>query len=296
MAGCVRVRAGGAAVLTPHPTSRAFGKVCLTAGLIALVAIAGVLAVRHLTTNPEAPLLPTDAAPPAAPPRPPPEIAEPTAFDRARRQMVDAQLRGRDITDSRVLEAMGSVPRHLFVSEGSRNAAYDDHPLPIGHEQTISQPYIVALMTQLAQPKPGHRALDVGTGSGYQAAVLSRLCKEVYGIEIVPPLAETARTRLAELGYTNVTVRAGDGYRGWPEHAPFDVIIVAAAPDHVPQALVDQLAPGGRLVIPVGGYTQHLTVIERRADGSIRRSIAVGVLFVPMTGEALKRRPPDGEP
>jgi protein-L-isoaspartate(D-aspartate) O-methyltransferase len=190
---------------------------------------------------------------------------------------------------------MGSVPRHLFVSEGSRNEAYDDHPLPIGHEQTISQPYIVALMTQLAQPKPGHRALDVGTGSGYQAAVLSLLCKEVYGIEIVPPLAEAARTRLAELGYANVTVRSGDGYRGWPEHAPFDVIIVAAAPDHVPQALVDQLAPGGRLVIPVGGYTQHLTVIERQADGSIRRSGAVGVLFVPMTGEALKRGSPDGE-
>jgi protein-L-isoaspartate(D-aspartate) O-methyltransferase len=207
--------------------------------------------------------------------------------------MVDSQLRGRDITDPRVLEAMGSVPRHLFVSEGYRDEAYDDHPLPIGHEQTISQPYIVALMTQLAQPKPGHRALEVGTGSGYQAAVLSLLCKEVYGIEIVPALAESARDRLAELGYANVTVRSGDGYRGWPEHAPFDVIIVAAAPDHVPQPLIDQLAPGGHLVIPVGGYAQRLTVIERQADGSIRRSSAGGVLFVPMTGEALKRGPPD---
>jgi protein-L-isoaspartate(D-aspartate) O-methyltransferase len=143
-------------------------------------------------------------------------------------------------------------------------------------------------MTQLAAPMPQHRALDIGTGSGYQAAVLSLLCKEVYGIEIVPPLAEAAQKRLADLGYKNVTVRCGDGYRGWPEHAPFDVIIVAAAPDHVPQPLVEQLAPGGRLVLPVGGYPQQLTVIEKQADGSIRRKLAAPVMFVPMTGEAQK--------
>ncbi len=236
-------------------------------------------------------------APPAAAgtlvgaePQPPAkaEAARPSAFDRERRRMVDAQLCTRDISDRRVLEAMGKVPRHEFVPRDLQGLAYDDRPQPIGHGQTISQPYIVALMTQLAAPKPQHRALDIGTGSGYQAAVLSLLCKEVYGIEIVPPLADAARKRLAELGYKNVTVRCGDGYRGWPEHAPFDVIIVAASPDHVPQPLVEQLAPGGRLVLPVGGYPQQLTVIEKQADGSIRRTLAAPVMFVPMTGEAQK--------
>ena len=240
----------------------------------------------HFRPSPWEPPPQSDAAEVAA------REGPPSPLDTARRQMVDGQLRGRDITDPRVLEAMGKVPRHRFVSEAQWGDAYDDHPLPIGHEQTISQPYIVALMTQLAAPKPEHRALDVGTGSGYQAAVLSLLCKEVYGIEIVRPLAEAAQKRLASLGYKNVTVRAGDGYRGWPEHAPFDVVLVAAAPDHVPQALIDQLAPGGKLVIPVGGYPQRLTVIEKRADGSIRRSTAGPVLFVPMTGEALKPRQP----
>jgi len=216
------------------------------------------------------------------------EAARPSPLDQARRRMVESQFRARDISDRRVLEAMGKVPRHEFVPKRFQDEAYDDHPLPIGHGQTISQPYIVALMTQLAAPKPQHRALDIGTGSGYQAAVLSLLCKEVYGIEIVPPLAEAAQKRLADLGYKNVTVRCGDGYRGWPEHAPFDVIIVAASPDHVPQPLVDQLARGGRLVLPVGGYPQQLTVIEKQADGSIRRTLAAPVMFVPMTGEAQK--------
>ena len=164
----------------------------------------------------------------------------------ARRQMVEQQLATRDISDNRVLEAMLKVPRHLFVPENSRPRAHFDGPLPIGHGQTISQPYIVALMTQLAQPTRSSIALDVGTGSGYQAAVLSVLCQKVYSIEIVEPLAESARRRLAELGYQNVTVRHGDGYRGWLEQAPFDLIIVAAAPEKVPQPLIEQLRPGGR--------------------------------------------------
>jgi protein-L-isoaspartate(D-aspartate) O-methyltransferase len=214
---------------------------------------------------------------------------EPECFRLARRRMVEMQMRHRDITDQRVLQVMGKVPRQCFVPENERDAAYDDRPLPIGYGQTISQPYIVALMTQLARPKPGDRALDIGTGSGYQAAVLAELCKEVYSIEILKPLAEEARKRLADLGYKNVSVRCGDGYRGWPEHAPFDVIIVAAAPDHVPRPLVEQLAPGGRLVIPVGRFFQRLVVIEKQKDGSIRRQTTDEVMFVPMTGEAEKK-------
>ncbi len=207
-----------------------------------------------------------------------------------RRQMVRQQLQGRDITDRRVLEVMERVRRHRFVPESWQDSAYEDHPLPIGHGQTISQPYIVALMTQLAQPQPKSRALDVGTGSGYQAAVLAELCQAVYSIEIVEPLAKEARQRLAELGYKNVQVRGGDGYGGWAEHAPFDIIIVAAAPDHVPQRLVEQLAPGGRLVIPVGRPYQDLLVVEKQADGETRRWKVTDVAFVPMTGEALKKR------
>jgi protein-L-isoaspartate(D-aspartate) O-methyltransferase len=202
--------------------------------------------------------------------------------------MVQSQLRDRDVTDARVLAAMEKVPRHEFVPQELRTMAYADHPLPIGHDQTISQPYIVALMTQLARPKPTARALDVGTGSGYQAAVLAELCKEVYSIEILAPLANDARKRLARLGYKNVEVRCGDGYRGWPEHAPFDLIIVAAAPDHIPKPLVEQLAVGGRLVIPVGRYFQDLIVAEKQKDGSIRQEDVAPVRFVPMTGEAQK--------
>ena len=205
---------------------------------------------------------------------------------RARRDMVQRQLRSRDIRDPRVLEAMGRVERHRFAAAEFQDQAYDDHPLPIGHGQTISQPYIVALMTQLVRPKPGDRALDIGTGSGYQAAILAEVCKEVYSIEIVKPLADEAAKRLADLGYKNVTVRAGDGYRGWPEHAPFDVIIVAASPRHIPQPLIDQLAPGGRLVLPVGGYPQDLTLVEKQKDGTTRQRNVAPVLFVPMTGEA----------
>jgi protein-L-isoaspartate(D-aspartate) O-methyltransferase len=210
-------------------------------------------------------------------------------YAHARRRMVASQLRGRDITDARVLEAMAKVPRHRFVPEATRRLAYQDGPLPIGHGQTISQPYIVALMTQLAEPKANERALDVGTGSGYQAAVLAELVESVYSIEIVEPLANQARDRLRELGYSNVTCRDGDGYRGWPEHAPFDIIIVAAAPNHVPKPLIEQLAPGGKLVIPVGEYFQELVVIEKSVDGEIRRRSVAPVAFVPMTGEAMER-------
>ena len=191
----------------------------------------------------------------------PARAEEQDPFRIPRQAMVRQQLQGRDITDRRVLTVMERVPRQRFVPAHLHHAAYEDHPLPIGHGQTISQPYVVALMTQVAQPKPTARALDVGTGSGYQAAVLAELCQEVYSIEIVEPLAKEARQRLADLGYRNVEVRSGDGYRGWPEHAPFDLILVAAAPDHVPQPLVEQLARGGRLVIPVGRPFQELLVV-----------------------------------
>ena len=205
----------------------------------------------------------------------------------ARERMVSRHLAGRDIRDPSVLEAMGRVPRHLFVPPALRSRAYDDTPLPIGHGQTISQPYIVALMTQLVRPRPGDRALEVGTGSGYQAAVLARLVKEVFSVEIVEVLAREAEARLRELGYRNVTVRAGDGYGGWPERAPFDVILVTAAPDHVPPALVEQLARGGRMAIPVGprGREQLLRVIEKDEEGRVRTREVAPVLFVPLVRE-----------
>jgi len=205
-----------------------------------------------------------------------------------RRQMVEQQLRARDIRDARVLKAMERVPRHCFVMDGYLAAAYSDDALPIEHGQTISQPYIVALMSQLAQPQRDSRALDVGTGSGYQAAILAELCAQVYSVEIVQPLAQQATRRLAELGYANVRVRHADGYRGWPDQAPFDLIILAAAPNHVPQPLIDQLVPGGRLVIPVGDTRQTLMVIEKRHDGGTKRWKVAAVAFVPMTGEALE--------
>ena len=204
----------------------------------------------------------------------------------ARQRMLDSHLVDRGITDRGVLEAMGRIRRQEFVPEVFADVAYADRPLPIGHNQTISQPYIVALMTELVRPKATSRVLDIGTGSGYQTAVLAEICKEVYSIEIVRPLAEDARARLAGLGYKNVTVRHGDGYRGWPEQAPFDAILVAAAPEHVPQPLIDQLAPGGRLVIPVGRFFQELLLIEKQPDGTVKRYVVAGVAFVPMTGEA----------
>lgn len=211
-------------------------------------------------------------------------------FRDARRNMIERHLRNRDITDARVLEAMERVPRHLFVPDKLRDAAYDDRPLPIGLGQTISQPYIVALMTQLVQPHPDARALDVGTGSGYQAAVLGELCREVYSIEIVEDLAEQASRLLTRLGYKNIHVRSGDGYQGWKEHAPFDLIIVAAAPPYVPKPLIEQLAPGGRMVIPVGRFQQDLMVIEKAEDGTVKQWAEAPVAFVPMTGEAQQNK------
>ena len=182
-----------------------------------------------------------------------------------------------------VMNAMRRVPRHLFVPEAVRGEAYEDRPLPIGHEATISAPTIVALMTELLDPRPDDRVLEVGTGSGYQAAVLAGLVREVYSIEIVEPLARSASERLAALGYRNVTVRAGDGYAGWPERAPFDRIIVTAAAPHVPQPLIDQLRPGGRLVIPVGrGENEQLMLIRKDRRGRVSRRPILPVRFVPL--------------
>jgi len=205
-----------------------------------------------------------------------------------RMRMVEEQLLARDITDPRVVSAMRRVPRDRFVPPDQRQRAYEDRPLPIGYRQTISQPYIVAYMTQALRLTPDAKVLEVGTGSGYQAAVLAELAAAVYSIEIVPQLAERARDTLAELGYANVQVRQGDGYAGWPEQAPFDAIMVTAAPDHVPQPLVDQLALGGRLIIPVGQDRQTLTILTRTEDG-IEQDTTLPVLFVPMTGEAERR-------
>ncbi|MBI2374435.1 MAG: protein-L-isoaspartate(D-aspartate) O-methyltransferase [Deltaproteobacteria bacterium] len=208
---------------------------------------------------------------------------------KARARMVSETIEARGVKDARVLEAMRAVPRHLFVPEVDRAHAYEDRPLPIGLDQTISQPYIVALMTELAEPKAGHRVLEVGTGSGYQAAVLSKLVRSVETIEIVPELAARAREDLRRLGFKNVTVTTGDGYRGLPDRAPFDSIVVTAAPAEVPQPLLDQLAIGGRLVIPVGERAQELLVIERKGKAEYARRSVIPVMFVPMTGEALKR-------
>jgi len=180
---------------------------------------------------------------------------------------------------------MASVPREKFVPKELRSSAYDDRPLPIGYGQTISQPYIVGLMTEQLQPKKEQRVLEIGTGSGYQAAILSKLVSEVYSIEIVKPLAERAEGVLRELGYNNVEVKAGDGYKGWPEHAPFDSIIVTAAPDHVPQPLVEQLKEGGRMVIPVGkSGAQKLYLLEKK-NGQVQQTAVVPVKFVPLTRE-----------
>lgn len=204
--------------------------------------------------------------------------------------MVDVHLRGRDITSARVLKAMEQTARHAFVPEGLRSEAYSDHPLPIGHRQTISQPYIVALMTQLSDARAGSKVLDVGTGSGYQAAVLAQLGAKVWTIEIVQGLCDKAKRSLHRGGYVQVSTQCGDGYGGWPEHAPFDAIVVAAAPDHVPQALIDQLAPGGKLVIPVGPLAEQLLlVVAKDKAGKVSRREVIPVRFVPMTGAAQSR-------
>jgi len=207
-------------------------------------------------------------------------------FAHARAEMVRYTIRGRGVSDERVLAAMESVLRHCFVPERDQRSAYADHPLPIGYGQTISQPYIVALMTELLGLEPDDKVLEVGTGSGYQAAVLSEVVAEVYTVEIIEPLATSAAERLAALGYDNVTVKHADGYYGWEEHAPYDAIIVTAAPDHVPPPLVGQLKDGGQLVIPVGpqGGFQVLWQLTRQGN-QVQAKEITGVRFVPLTGE-----------
>jgi protein-L-isoaspartate(D-aspartate) O-methyltransferase len=214
----------------------------------------------------------------------------PLALDLAaqRQQMVQRQLTTRGINDARVLGAMAKVPREEFVPPESRAASYEDGPLPIGYGQTISQPYIVAFMTEQLRPKSSDRILEVGTGSGYQAAILAELVSEVYSIEIVEPLAKSAEAILQRLGYKNVHLKTGDGYKGWPEEGPFDAIIVTCAPDKVPQQLVDQLKDDGRMVIPVGDrFAQQLYLLEKK-NGQLKQSATLPVRFVPMTGEAAK--------
>jgi protein-L-isoaspartate(D-aspartate) O-methyltransferase len=202
----------------------------------------------------------------------------------ARAAMVRDQLRARDVVNARVLDAMSRVPRHLFVPETHRADAYGDFPLPIGHGQTISQPYIVGFMSQALEVQPQHRVLEIGTGSGYQAAILAELAKEVYTIEIVAPLADRARSTLEGLGYRNVRIKAGNGYLGWPEYAPYDRVMVTAAPADVPPALVEQLRVGGLMAIPVGTVDQELRIL-RRTDTGLETLRTLPVRFVPMVGK-----------
>jgi protein-L-isoaspartate(D-aspartate) O-methyltransferase len=217
-----------------------------------------------------------------------PAVSEPDAdeadWSMQRDEMVRRQIESRGVKDPLVLESLRAVPRHLFVPEGSRAGAYNDSPLPIGDSQTISQPYIVALMSELLEVGPGQRVLEIGTGSGYQAAVLAQMGVEVRSIEIRTRLCERAAATLAELGYDSVQVRCGDGYAGWPEEAPFDGIIVTAAPERIPDPLLEQLAVGAHMVIPVGDFYQELMVITRTESGFEERSV-IPVRFVPMTGE-----------
>jgi protein-L-isoaspartate(D-aspartate) O-methyltransferase len=216
--------------------------------------------------------------------------ADPSNFAAERQRMVQQQLMARGVNDGRVLAAMAKVPREEFVPPESRAASYEDGPLPIGHGQTISQPYIVAFMTEQLRPKPSDRVLEIGTGSGYQAAILAGLVAEVYTIEIVGPLAKDAQATLQRLGYKNVHVKIGDGYKGWSEAAPFDAIIVTCAPAKVPQPLVDQLKDGGRMVIPVGErFAQELYLLEKK-NGQLKESVTLPVRFVPMTREATEKK------
>jgi protein-L-isoaspartate(D-aspartate) O-methyltransferase len=214
-------------------------------------------------------------------------------YEHLREGMVERQIESRGVRQPEVLRAMAMVPRHLFVPEARRSEAYEDRPLSIGEGQTISQPYIVARMTELLALDDDDRVLEIGTGSGYHAAVLSRVAGEVWTIEIIPSLAARARRTVEELGYDNIHFRVGDGYRGWPEEAPFDAVILTAAPPAIPPPLLDQLAEGGRLVAPVGSGVQTLQLFVKAADGVVKRDV-LPVMFVPMTGEA--QRPPRREP
>lgn len=242
-----------------------------------------------------------ESGPASAPPRPAtegaaaetaPPLVDGAEHRRARERLVSQRMETAEIRDPAVLAAMRRVPRHLFVPLAVQAEAYADYPLPIGHGQTISQPSLVALMTQMLKVDRASRVLEIGTGSGYQAAILGEIVQEVCTIEIVRPLGEEAARRLQQMGYKNVHVRVGDGYQGWPERAPFDAIMVTCAPEHVPPALVAQLKPGGRMCIPVGptGGAQELYLMVKRADGTLERQSALPVRFVPMTGQARQTR------
>jgi protein-L-isoaspartate(D-aspartate) O-methyltransferase len=220
------------------------------------------------------------------------EAKPPQASDLAaqRNTMVEQQIAARGVSDPATLQAMRTVPRHEFLPLRLREEAYADYPLPIGHGQTISQPFIVAFMTEAIRPQPGEKILEIGAGSGYQAAILAQMGADVYTVEIVEPLAEMARQTLERLGYQNARVKHGDGYRGWPDHAPFDAIIVTCAPDKIPPDLVTQLKDGGRMIIPVGGGMNQELVLLRKHGDKIEKQSVLPVRFVPMTGEAEQAR------
>ena len=217
-------------------------------------------------------------------------IVDQDVFVQKRHKMVQEQIERRGIRDKLVLEAMRKVPRHLFVPDYLKDQAYIDSPLPIGNNQTISQPYIVAFMTEALKLKGDEKVLEIGTGSGYQAAVLAEIAKNVYSIEIIPSLGKRADEILKTLQYKNIHVEIGDGYRGLPDQAPFDAIMVTAAPEHIPQPLVDQLKIGGRMIVPVGDFYQELILITKQPDGSIKKKSVLPVRFVPMTGEAQDKK------
>lgn len=219
-----------------------------------------------------------------------PALAQPRRFDELRDHMVRAHIEAEGITNEAVLKAMRSVPRHEFVPSAEKARAYEDLALPIGHQQTISPPYIVAYMTSELDPQPEDRVLEIGTGSGYQASILAQIVKDVYTIEIVSPLSKSAEKRIRDLGYTNVHCLDGDGYKGWPEHAPFDKIIVTCSPENIPQPLIDQLKDGGRMIIPVGERYQQVFHLLIKEEGKLRDERLASTLFVPMTGESEERR------
>lgn len=208
-------------------------------------------------------------------------------FEVERQKMVEYQIRDRYIQDQRVLAAMSKVPRHQFVDASWQDSAYSDRPLPIGYQQTISQPYIVAYMSSTAEISPEAKVLEIGTGCGYQTAILAEIAQQVYSLEIIPQLAQRARQTLAQLGYENIEIKIGDGYQGWVEHAPYDAIIVTAAPETIPQALIDQLANPGKMVIPVGSWHQEIVVLTKIEEQIIKKK-TIPVRFVPMRSNSLK--------